>query len=386
MSKRDPFYVVTHYHHLKKEMESWVSMLEVRIVDDLTESLFKQCQSEQVTRVLYIMKDRHSDTILHDLNQLSSLQKKGGLVAILTERDEINHAPDLLRKRIRELKIPLLYNGETLSEIFRDVFSLQVECVGDRKPRICVFSPHGGVGKSMIAAYLAYAISKKERVRLWEWNPFSPTLKRYFSIKTETEKGFNSLMKDIRKNSINHNGFDHYAYESGNLQLMPATLDLLDIEHWEWDHLKMIWEWLDQHKEDTVINDIPLYPQFASAWPPLLGATDIIIPVSPQNEQLEHAAIFIRWLKTAQITKSHVHVIVNMRSCHDEISLSAHEKILGHPVSAVLPDAGKVAKIDLISVSLRTALNEFILNAFGIQAEDQHNKGRRSLFPLRKTG
>lgn len=385
MIKRDPFYVVTHFHHLKKEVESWVSMLDVRIMEDITDSFLKIFEAEQVKRMLYIIKGRHTETVLQDLDQLSKLQKKGGFVAILTERDEMKLAPPLLRNRIRELGIPLLYNGETRSEIFRDVYSLSVDNDQIQKPRICLFSPHGGVGKSMIAAYLAFAISKTERVRLWEWNPFSPTLKRYLSIKPEDGKGFNKLMKDLRNNIIHENGFDHYAFESGRLQFMPATLDLSDIEHWEWKHLNQIWEWLDQ-RPDTVITDIPSYPQFASAWPPLLGATDIILPVSPQEEQLKHATIFMRWLKTAQITKPKVHVVVNMRSFHDEISWRSVEQILDHPVSAVLPNVNKVETVDQIPSSLRTVLNEFIHSIFDIKIDQFEKTEKRTLIPFRKTG
>ncbi|MBO8171217.1 MAG: hypothetical protein H0Z33_04900 [Bacillaceae bacterium] len=366
-------YVVSLVASVYQDLSKWLDPEQIILMENVPD------QPDPSSSILYIAQNRADFTVIRDLDHLTSYLEQGIHVAVLLDDSA---SSDEVKRAVEERNIPVIRNGRTrISECKKHLNLYDLDHATPQN--LCVFSPLGGVGKSLIACHLAMKIGREKEVNLIEWNPFTASFSSYFSLRPDSRKGINALLHDLRHGKSISN-LETYQYQKGMLRILPAELDWVDVEKWRATEIEEVWKWLQSlPKEQTIITDIPSYPQFAPSWYAFIHATDLIIPFHPLTHHVDIIIRFLDWLQKNQID-TRIHFILLQNTGSLSLPVSQVEKFLDHKVVATLSEGALTEIIQGHDIRSESPLNS-LLELLGFQSVVDIDSARR-FWPLKKTG
>ncbi|MED4728627.1 hypothetical protein P9597_10805 [Aneurinibacillus migulanus] len=246
-------------------------------------------------------------------------------------------------EKLNSENIKYIINGQDSTDVLTDFLDGITKQERSRRRSFVAIEPVGGCGKTMISTYLAKRAAEEQRVRIIDWDAFSPSLDSYFDGKKES----GDLVTALRqlRNNMSLDMLDYEMEAEKNLLVTNMSLNYVESSKWKPEHFLHIWEYYQKQPEQIVFYQLPNFPMLTPSAVALMRASDIILPIRAEQRAIEPARYFIDWLrKHRHDDMPEIHVIVNKYDENEApIALQDIEKTLGITVEHYLPYVEDIA-------------------------------------------
>ncbi len=287
-------------------------------------------------KVLFTFFNYKENEITEHLERLKITGKE--LLCILQD-----YELPLWNDKLNSENIKYIVNGQDGTDKLTNFLDGITKQERTRRRSFVAIEPVGGCGKTMISTYLAKRAAEEQRVRIIDWDAFSPSLDSYFEGKKES----GDLVTALRqlRNNMSLDMLDYEVEAEKNLLVTNMSLNYVESSKWKPEHFLHIWEYYQKQPEQIVFYQLPNFPMLTPSAVALMRASDIILPIRAEQRAIEPARYFIDWLrKHRHDDMPEIHVIVNKYN-EDEapIALQDVEKTLGVSVKYYLPYVEDIA-------------------------------------------
>lgn len=166
-------------------------------------------------------------------------------------------------------KDPVIYKFQSAQRILKEVCSICLEqgqaqegCyfsnAEETKEQIVVFSPYGGVGKTLTSVVLGHMLGEAKKVLVVNLEPF---IKKYRWLQTESTTGVSELIYYVKQENSNlEMKLQTLVTKAGNMDYLQGVSNYLDLQNMTRKDMFQFLQGIRKHtRYDVVIFDVSFF-------------------------------------------------------------------------------------------------------------------------------